>query len=58
MLYFIVDLMVNAALKYLEEAASSSMQPFYLFHSFTTPHAGAIGSVRNYMNSYLDGPTS
>ena len=41
----LVDLMVNATLKYLEEAASSSTQPFYLFHSFTTPHAGGIGSV-------------
>ncbi|XP_065921017.1 N-acetylgalactosamine-6-sulfatase-like [Dysidea avara] len=38
------DLMVNATLQYLEEAASSSMRPFYLFHSFTTPHAGGIGT--------------
>jgi len=39
--------MVNATLQYLEEAASSSssMQPFYLFLSFTTPHAGGVGTV-------------
>ena len=43
----ITDLMVNATLQYLEEAASSSssMQPFYLFLSFTTPHAGGVGTV-------------
>ena len=40
----LLDLMVNATLEYLEEMASSK-EPFYLFHSFTTPHAGGIGNV-------------
>ena len=39
-----LDLMVNATLQYLEERASSK-EPFYLFQSFTTPHAGGIGNV-------------
>ena len=39
-----LDLMVNATLQYLEERASSK-KPFYLFQSFTTPHAGGIGNV-------------
>jgi len=36
--------MVNATLQYLEERASAK-ERFYLFHSFTTPHAGGIGNV-------------
>ena len=39
-----LDLIVNATLEYLEEMASSK-EPFYLFHSFTTPHAGGVGNV-------------
>ena len=40
----LLDLMVNTTLQYLEERALSK-EPFYLYHSFTTPHAGGIGNV-------------
>ena len=40
----VLDLMVNTTLQYLQERASSK-EPFYLFQSFTTPHAGGIGNV-------------
>lgn len=47
-----LDLMVNATLQYLEERASSK-GPFYLFHSFTTPHAGGVGNV-SLLNSFAN----
>ena len=38
------DLFVNMTEKWLDMFAENKDQPFYLFLSFTTPHAGGVGS--------------
>ena len=38
------DLFINKTMDLLEKFAATPDRPFYLFLSFTTPHAGAIGS--------------
>lgn len=38
------DLFINKTMDLLDEFAANTEQPFYLFLSFTTPHAGGIGS--------------
>ena len=42
---FIADVIVTAAVQFLQNA-SKSADPFFLFLSFTTPHAGGIGNVK------------
>ena len=42
---FIADVFVTAAVQFLQNA-SKSANPFFLFLSFTTPHAGGIGNVK------------
>lgn len=40
----VADVFVNATVEFLQNA-SMTAEPFYLFLSFTTPHAGGIGNV-------------
>lgn len=42
---FTADVIVNATVQFLQNA-SKSADPFFLFLSFTTPHAGGIGNVK------------
>lgn len=39
-----LDAFINETLSLLSDMANQT-KPFYLFLSFTTPHAGAVGSV-------------
>lgn len=40
----VADVFVNATVEFLQNV-SMTAEPFYLFLSFTTPHAGGIGNV-------------
>ena len=47
----IADVFVNTTVDVLETLSNSSV-PFFLFLSFTTPHAGGIGTVCSLMHTH------